>query len=642
MKRRTHISILSLATVFSLLVFLIGCSSSSKSSTTSTIAITAQSGAGQGTPIGQAFANPLVANVTSNGTAASGVTVTFSAAASTGASCTLSSTTATTDGNGNASVTCTADSTAGTYTVTATATGASTPATFSLTNGTPYAFYVSGLEAIDGGQNYYAIAGAVALDTSGNVVGGEEDYNDGYKITQTDVPISGGKLSLNSSGQGTLTLNTPSTGGLGASGVETFGVQFVNTNHAIIIQFDGSATSSGSLDMQTVAAPSNGYAFTLSGIDYNYNPVAFGGVFAVSGSGNVSGTADVNDSGTVATGKSFTGAFATADAYGRGQITGVTVNGVALTLAYYIVGPEAIRIIDVDTPTSGMGNAAVGSAFGQGSNGTSAGNSSVANSVFGIAGDPLGELYDAVGMLTPSASGGTFTGVGDDDETGNVVSASSTTGTYTVGTNGYGSLAITGLGDVANLGLYVTDPNLNLSDPNNTSGGGGALLVDLDDSLAGGTGVMIPQTDTTATDFSGNYAFGAQAFTPGSTGYEFDYVGQGSLSSGAFTGTGLVSDPFGTFAATSAEYSGVSFGGTFTPDADEATTGRYTTPLTIAVAGSQFTETMVIYQASGGELFWMDESTSGTSFGTLQQQTSLTGLPAVRKTASKAQTGRKH
>ncbi len=99
-------------------------------------AITAVSGGGQSTIIGQAFANPLTVNVTdASNNPVSGVTVTFSAPTS-GASATPSSTTATTDSSGNASVTATANGIASStaYTVSATVTGVTTPATFSLTN----------------------------------------------------------------------------------------------------------------------------------------------------------------------------------------------------------------------------------------------------------------------------------------------------------------------------------------------------------------------------------------------------------------------------------------------------------------------------------------------------------------------------
>src|ERR1019366_2472908 len=94
--------------------------------------------------------------------------------------------------------------------------------------------------------------------------------------------ITGGTLTVDGTGQGTLTLITDNAA-LGVSGTETLGVQFVNTNHALIVQFDGSATSSGSMDLQTLPSTlSGGYAFTLSGVDTSYNSVVAGGVFSIS------------------------------------------------------------------------------------------------------------------------------------------------------------------------------------------------------------------------------------------------------------------------------------------------------------------------------------------------------------------------
>jgi hypothetical protein len=52
---------------------------------------------------------------------------------------------------------------------------------------------------------------------------------------------------------------------------------------------------------------------------------------------------------------------------------------------------------------------------------------------------------------------------------------------------------------------------------------------------------------------------------------------------------------------------------------------------------------MVIYQASGGQLFWLDYDSSETtvSLGPMEQQGSLTGLPAARKPVAKSQPKRK-
>ena len=43
--------------------------------------------------------------------------------------------------------------------------------------------------------------------------------------------------------------------------------------------------------------------------------------------------------------------------------------------------------------------------------------------------------------------------------------------------------------------VYLTDPNLNLLDPNNSSGGGGALLLETDSTFSA-IGTLVPQPDS--------------------------------------------------------------------------------------------------------------------------------------------------
>src|SRR6202167_5613550 len=182
---RDFTSILALILVCLAFGFLTGCGGSSSSTTPPppTLAITATSGSGQTATVGEAFTNMLVATVTSNGTVASGVTVTFtSVAGSAGQSCTPSATTVATASDGAASITCTANSAPGAYSVTAAAAGATATASFTEGNTAQkkapivFAFYVNGTEIspqFGPGPVYYAIAGAVGFDSSGKILGGE-------------------------------------------------------------------------------------------------------------------------------------------------------------------------------------------------------------------------------------------------------------------------------------------------------------------------------------------------------------------------------------------------------------------------------------------------------------------------------------
>ena len=664
-----------LAVICPLLGFLVGCGGSSGSDSPSSAAgtiqavgIKATSGSSQSAAAGTTFTAPLTATATTSGVGTSGEQVTFTApssgASGTFANGTTTETDITNDKGVATSSLFTANGTAGTNMVQAAVVGAPSPVTFSLTNipVTHYSFYMSGE---DTSANYYALAGSVAIDSAGNVLAGEQDYNDGGGGAASPEPkgdkITGGTLTLASgapSGQGTLTLNTNNKSlGLNGNGVEVFGVQFVNAKHALIMQFDGFATSSGSLDEQTLPSTlSGGYAFALSGFDSSDEPVAFGGVFSISGGDLSNGLIDTNDGDNVGVtaGAAFSGSISAVDSFGRGTLKGFKATGTSLSLNYYVVGPEAIRIINVDKNDS-----ALGSAFGQGTEAFN--NASLGASVFTVAGNQFAQ-FGALGQFTTSdtsSSPADFSGAGDDNEPGNGVISplgEKISGTYSIASNGYGSLTFKlnsssqGLGDVTTLGIYMTDPTLNLNDPNNAAGGGGALVVDMDSgeitgiALPGGTGVIIPQSDITAADFAGNYAVGWQNFDNEGCGCEFDMIAQGTMiANGTLSVKGMVSDPFGSFGTTDVASSGNTFTGT--PIADAKHPGRYTmtsgkdalATVIDGAAGPKFD--MVVYQASGEQLFWLDRDSTLTtvSLGPLEQQGSLTGLASTRKPAAKNQ-----
>jgi hypothetical protein len=646
--------------------FLTGCGSSSSSTPPPPppIAITATSGSGQTATVGEVFTNKLVATVTSNGTAAGGVTVTFTpVAGSAGQSCTPSATTVATASDGTASITCTANAAPGGYSVTAAAAGATATASFTESNTAQqkapivFVFYVNGLEnSPSEGPVYYGVAGAVGFDLSGNVVGGEQDYNDGQNVFPSSTYIitaTGSSMTVNpTTGTGTLVLNvSASNPNVGVQGIETFAVQFINASHALITQFDGSATSSGSFDLQTATSGAGGnFAFTLSGIDIAGSPFAYGGVFSNT-NGTIHGTYDENDAGKALVGNTLTATDngVGADVYGRGSITGFTDpnhGNEPISLAYYIVGPEVLRIIDID-PDDTM----AGSAYGQGSV-TSFDSTVLSTDVFGILDNTEDQLFAAAGQLVAAntAAGtfsATFTGEGDDDEVGTVMATGTPgglTGNYSFSNTvpGYGSMTgVTGLGSIHTLGLYATDPKLNLLDPNNTTAAnlGAALVLELDD-FAQGTGIVVPQGTIASdgSDLNHTYGFGAQAFADNGTfpvnpGWEFDFVGQGTFASLVFTtGTGGpptpvdLSDPYASFVpGTPGEYTAVPIAGTAAaPDAAGRYAFRPATPFAVGpVGGAQGPTvdfTVVLYEAGPGLVFSIDEDAESQWLGTFQEE----------------------
>ena len=621
------------------------------------VTIVATTGNPQSAVISTPFAAPLAATVfDSYSNPVSGVTVSFRAP-TTGASGTfangLTAETDTSDSNGIATSTVfTASATkGGPYVVTASVAGLASPANFSLTNTLPfktYVFYLNGEELNTSWS--YTLAGSVQIDTDGNVLTGVQDYNDGaYGITSPQPSgdsITGGTLKGNTTtGLENLTLVTNNPA-VGISGTETMVVQFVNPSHALIVQFDGSATSSGSMDVQTLTPSISGsYAYTLSGNDPSLLPVAFGGLFSITGVTTLqNGLEDSNDAGTITRGTALSGTLTSPDSLGRGSITSTLgsalpdYGGVPIVLNYYVVGPEVIRLIDVDPYDT-----AIGSAFGQGVNASSSSNTSLGNSVlsfgFGVAGSAFSNFFATAGLLLPNSAAGTFTGVADSNELalyGQLYDAT-LTGSYSIPPNGYGTLTIDAgeLGDVSALSIYMTDPLLNLNDPNNTANGlGGGLVLDMDSALSGGTGFMVPQTDSSNASLKGKYAFTGQAYAFLYSAGEFDFIGSGSVTKGVFSGTGMLNDPFFNLGESSALNSGVKFRGT--PLADSSFPGRYVfstsngNPLAIVIGGTETDFDVTLYQASGAQLIWINNDSTSQFLGLLQQKGTLPQIPAIR------------
>ena len=270
-----------------------------------------------------------------------------------------------------------------------------------------FTFYVTGLESINGGPSFYAIAGVVTLDSNGNVVGGKQDYNDGFGLTSPQPAgdtITGGSLTQTvGTQQGILTLVTNNPA-LGVNGTETFALQVVNDNHGLITQYDSTATSSGSFDLQTLpGTPTGNYAFTISGyfladqVNGIYDAIATGGVFSVSGTNIQNGIVDVNDDGSTTLNTGFTATISAPDSFGRGTITNISDVSIGTTVNYYVVNSKVLRLIVVDAA-----DAAVGSAFSQGAGPFSS--ASIGPSAFSVVSNSWSSpLYSVAGMFAPGA-----------------------------------------------------------------------------------------------------------------------------------------------------------------------------------------------------------------------------------------------
>jgi hypothetical protein len=479
-----------------------------------------------------------------------------------------------------------------------------------------YAFYVQGFDA---NGFIYTAAGSVVLDGAGDVTGGEEDFFDSANATPSvgDV-ITGGSYLINQNGPGSLSINVALPGsppvpdptiGPGGNGTQTFSLVAVNNNHLLIEEFDSSATSLGSMDLQTftmgdLSAVTGGFAYVVTGVEASGNPLGFGGVFSTDGAGGFSADqSDENDGGIVT--KKITnqgGGFTLPDANGRGTFTIGTD-----MFAYYLVAPEALSLVEIDGT-----QLTVGVALGQGAASGTFAPTSVGPAAFGASGFTDGSANIAGQFATDDASLLT-SGFGDTNELLGPIGTGSITGTYALASNGYGNFAITGgdlivsEGDITTFGMYAIDPAVTVVDPNNPAGGGGALLLNLDSAGSLG-GVLAPQTDPTDVFNSNNaISFGGED----STG-PIDLVGQ-YLSDGVsnLTGTGDQNEINGSGLS-----QGISLAGTFAADPNNP--GRSTVALTIN--GAATPNNIVTYQASPSLNFNLDVDPGFSTSGTIQSQ----------------------
>jgi hypothetical protein len=480
-----------------------------------------------------------------------------------------------------------------------------------------YTFFANGTDASLGA---YSVAGNIAINgATGMITTGEQDY---FDVTSGDVfkadAITMGTINVGADGRGTLSL-TPT-----AAPAETFSITVVNDKHILITQFNTAATASGSLDLQTAPAtiPTGGNAFAL--LDAG-NDNAIGGVLTSNGATATASEADDDLAGLQDFDFAIAATFTAPDLNGRGTVTltdpNLAIPGfeTSIELAYYVVGPEVFRLIEIDAETTPPGffpQYEAGSMYGQGA-APFAANTVGPKLVFGqsgVEGIAFG-AFAAAGQFTLNGTNSLSAGVADVNEgDGNAVKAGSLTGSsYFINADGYAGITILGAGattdGLTNFGIYLTDPAINVADPNSSSGGGGAVMLDLDtDNI--GIGIVVPQA--TSPTFTGNFAFSQDGVFQTATAFAwYGLLGQvNSNGTSKFSGLGDYNE-LGI-----AQNPAVTVSGTYTADASN--TGRSTSTLT--VNGAATPNNITIYQASSSLLLHVDTDTTTNGvedFGTI-------------------------
>jgi len=215
-----------------------------------------------------------------------------------------------------------------------------------------YAFSMSGVDLNSGA--FIARVGSIAADGQGHITAGLEDLLDlGSGAPASQVTFSNGTYQIQANGRGVIVLNVSGGGTLQVS------ASLQSSSQGFLVQTDGLASTSGSLEIQTPlqfsANAINGkYVFDFSGISFagaTPSVISLAGQFGADGNGNVTGgTTDVNDSAFAPTGATALAASSyQLDTSGNGTNFGrgtMTLGG--RTFAFYIVNATRVEFLEED------------------------------------------------------------------------------------------------------------------------------------------------------------------------------------------------------------------------------------------------------------------------------------------------------
>jgi len=294
------------------------------------------------------------------------------------------------------------------------------------------------------------------------------------------------------------------------------------------------------------------------------------------------------------------------------------------SFTYYIISSKALRIFEGDNIDL-MG----GSAYAQGATVPPlSGKFAYQHSGWSSAGRTV-----AAGQFTANASGGVTAGVSDSNTGGSPTTPSTSkpvTGSYVLSGTQNGTLTLTEAAGNSTFNIYMVDPTLNILDPNNSSAGGGALLLHTDANI-NGTGVLIPQAISSTPSFIANYALNlTNSITTSTSTNELDLVGVVSSDDSAKFVNGLADyDQNDSGNPAIVLVPGASVTGTFSADSTNPGhfTGSFTVPTPSTpgaypfISASATTFNVSFYQASGSQAFVIQtDSTANVSGYLLQQQ----------------------
>jgi hypothetical protein len=249
----------------------------------------------------------------------------------------------------------------------------------------------------------------------------------------------------------------------------------------------GSDSGSGQVLLQdptarTASPPSGNFAFGVLGVDSASAHFGTIGRFTADSTGTLSaGLIDSNDAASPLTDAALTGKVSAPDANGRGTLS-LASGSQTLTLAYYLVNPSKMLLMDIDatagTPVdTGQMTAQVGD-VSPGVFDNNALSSPAVMSLFGAAGTIEPVTVMQLGLLSnANPTAGTLDALIDisdqaTDLAGQVISAQS----YAIGPSGRGTMSLTEYGVPSSFAFYLDGiANGYILQQGGTAGGAGLL-----------------------------------------------------------------------------------------------------------------------------------------------------------------------
>ncbi len=307
--------------------------------------------------------------------------------------------------------------------------------------------YVFGLNGSESGSPW-AVAGSFTANGDGTISNGIEDINGPAGIS-TALPFNGSYL-LNANGQGIVTFTS-------AQGSVTMDLTLNTQGQAVVMRTDSGDIATGIFYPQlstalTLTSLDSPYVFSFVGTDQSSTLLNVIGYFNTDGSLNLTNAEeDLNDGGTT-TNQPFSGSY-TIVGNGRGTATFTDSTGTR-TYGFYIVSPTQLQFVEIDN----LGNLN-GTVFQQQS--ISPTSTLAGGYVFYASGINGTAAYaNAGGFYTDTTTYGYISsGTDDINNSGTNPTNPTLIGSFTTGTNGRGTIYLTGSSGTNNYVYYFISPS---------------------------------------------------------------------------------------------------------------------------------------------------------------------------------------